>query len=1219
MKDSGKKQPPLSGTSPPAKHKKSRFFLKLFLGLTSLFALLIILILSVDLNTFREPVAKALSQATGMKIKIEFLDWSFSEGLKIDCRGVQIFSGETEEELLSTKELRVSLNWLPLLEQRVVVDSISLVGPVLKIAVNPSSTNDSLPPLKKISGSDANSSSSSPSLNQPSSPDRLQNVRELLKNPNFSLTAINLIAGRVILQERGTGKEIALETEARMQIQRDERRVGLILEDIRLGTGKLMAEGDIRTDDFLSAESPLQTHIRFSPFKVSDLLPVLEWVPKFRDAIYRKLKLKGQIQTLDLKLNTPVDSVMDLDSLMSSADAALILKGNELSLVQYGNTISASTLDTNIQLKDQQWAHKMVLGILGGNVESQGQLFLRKGSNDADDWRLDSKLILAKINLRDLKTQFFKQSVQFPEEGTLSANIRFRGPALHPQLIQGEGNISAQNLTFPVNGTVISVADLEGKGKWLGDRLNHQFYLTALGGEITLKGDLKLDKDNRGQWNPVIDTDLVSKSIQLNSLRPLVQKAWFPEKGTVTGKVHVQGPVLRPESLQAEGKIEILDTAIRHQGTSVPIAAINGTGRWIKNRLAHDLKMKVFGGNLQIKGNLKLNKTLKGELDPVIDSDVISQSVQLASLRPLIQKDWFPEKGTLTGKVHIQGPVLRPETFQSQGRIKVLNMSLNLKDGSMPIPEMELIGQWVNNQLTHDLKVEVLDGSLQAIGVLFFNKGSNGKLTPVIDSKIFIRPVYLSRLKPLIAKDWFPEKGTLEGVIHVYGPLLLPSGLKADGKLRVRNTTVSFGGNSIDLIQAEAKGLWADQHLSHHVQLNVFGGEVFLQGNVDFRQNDQGELDPMIDTHVTPKDVKLSALKPLIAKDWFPESGTLVGSIYIKGPIKRNSDISLQGNLVGKNVALKFKEKSVTIENTLLTFKSDTRENIHIGADLSHILIGKLSLKKSVLKGVYSKTNFELKQSKIWAKTGEVLLKGAYAFETQDYKLSVLGQKLRAEEFLGEHLKGSLSLQGSIYGKILREGFKKGLSGNFDISTQNSSLLKVGVILTKILNTLNIKLFQGNEEGIPVDFIGGEGIIKDGVVSTKNFRMLTPSLKLWVTGKADLSDETINAEVMALPMQRANHIIGALKSLIANTQSDEGDGGLLKNTINKVPIVGEALAGKEGKKGLIEDVFKIIPFVGDKRKKGDPPDDLIKVYFSVDGTFNKPYVYFLPQKTFMLR
>jgi hypothetical protein len=1209
MKDSGGKQPFLSGTSPPAKHKKSRFFLKLFLGLAGLFALLIILILSVNLNAFREPITKALSQATGMKIKIEFLDWSFSEGLKIDCKGVQIFSGETEEELLSTKELLISLNWLPLLEQRIVVDSISLVEPVLKVTVELSSVNDSLPALKKTSGSDANSSSSSPSLNEPSSLDKLQTVREFLKNPNFSLTAINLIAGQVIFQDKETGKEITLGTEARMQIQRDERRVGLVLESIKLATGNLIAEGEILADDFLSAHSPMQAHIRLNSFKVSDLLPVLEWVPKSRRAIYRKLKLKGDIHTLDLKLKTPIDSVMDLDSLMSSADAALTLKGKELSLVQYGNTISASTLDTDIQWKDQQWVHKIVLGILGGNVETQGQIFLRKGYNEADDWRLDSKLILANINLRNLKTQFFSQVDQFPQAGTLSANFHIRGPALHPQLIQGEGNISAQNLTFPVNGTVISVADLEGKGKWLGDRLNHQFHLTALGGEMTMEGDLGFKKDNRGQWNPMIDSDVISKSIKLADLRPLAQKGWFPEKGIFTGKVHIHGPVLRPQLLRAEGEVEILDTAIRHQETDIQLAAIKGTGRWFKNQLAHDVKMKVFDGSVRIKGNLELKKTKHGKLNPLIDSDVITQSIQLPSLQPLVQKAWFPMKGALNGTVHLSGPVLLPEAIKSRGYLKFSDLEVMVNNAAIAIPAMEFNGTWANSRLIHDVKLKVLDGNIQTKGQLLLKKDRKGNRDSVLDSKVFIKLVSLKQLKTIVGKNWFPHKGILDGTLQVRGSVTRPQSMKAKGQLRVRNAATQFRGKNITLSHVEGRGSWQKDNLKHHIKANILGGEVSLKGDLNFKKNKQGELDPVIHLDVIPQSIQLSKLRTLIAKDWFPEKGAVTGSIHLKGPVKRFSEVALTGKLAGSKIRLNFQGKPVVISKTLLAFKPNAKNHNQIDFSLKDISIGDIRLQKSIGRMVYTPKTVELTQGKIWPKTGQVSLNGNYEFETKDYKLKFTGDGLRLEDYKGEFLEGPLAFKGNLFGKVLTKGFKKGLSGNVKVRSENGKLFKAGDALTQIINTLNLKFLQGAKKGVAIDFLGGECAIKNGVLSTKNFRMLSPSLKLWLNGKADLSEEIINAEAMAIPLQRMEKIFRKV----------DKEKERLKNKMKEVPLLGEILGGSEDQGGLMDEVLDSIPILGNDDKNEGQPRDLLKFYFTLDGPLDKPKVKFVPEKTLGLK
>ncbi len=799
MTYSGKKQSVPSSNPPPLKPKKLRLLLKLAIGAASLLVLLIILFLSVNLNTFRGPITEALSQATGLKIKIEFLDWGFSEGLKFKCKGVQIFSGETDEELVSTKDLLISLNWLPLLEQRVVINSITLVEAVLKIPIRPSSQNSALP-LSEKSNSDI---TPTPSIGkEPPSPNWIHDVREFLKQPNLTLTEINLIAGQVILQDKETGKETLLNAGARMRINREGSRVGLVLDDIELGMGNIRVWAEIRSDDLLAPNGLVQANIQIDPFKVSDLLPVFEWAPDARRTINEKLRLKGNFRKLNFKVETPVDTLTDFDSFVHSAKAELDLEAQEVSLTQFGKTLSVPRLETAIQWRDQQWAHKIVLSVLGGNFETEGKIFRKKGSVSALDWTLDSHMTLERINMRELKNIF------------------------------------------------------------------------------------------------------------------LNQVSWFPDKGILTGKVHVQGPVLRPEAMKSKGQLKVLNLEVKIKDTAVPIPVTEFEGTWSNNRLLHDLKLKIFGGNLQVKGHLKMNKTRLGGLDPVIDSEVTPQSIRLADLKPLIQKDWFPKQGTLSAKVHVQGPVLRPEAMKGKGQLKVLNLKIRVKDTPVPIPVTEFEGTWANNRLTHDLKLNVFGGNIQVKGRLDLAKDRQGNRDPVINSKVFVKPVLLTRIKPLVAQNWFPDKGTLTSEVHVQGPVLRPEAIKAQGKLRVRNTAIQLEGSTIYLEDIEGKGVWSDHYLSHHITIKAFGGSVAIQGNLNFKKNNQGELDPVIDSEVTPQSIRLADLKPLIQKDWFPKQGTLSAKVHVQGPVLRPEAMKGKGNLKVLNLKIRVKDIPVPIPVT---------------------------------------------------------------------------------------------------------------------------------------------------------------------------------------------------------------------------------------------------------------------------------------------------------------
>ena len=91
---------------PPSKPANSRILLKFVLILASIVVGTVILIFSINPQTFREPVMKGLSQATGLKINIKTLNWNLSRGLNLKCQGLQILSCEAVKECCKNRYIR---------------------------------------------------------------------------------------------------------------------------------------------------------------------------------------------------------------------------------------------------------------------------------------------------------------------------------------------------------------------------------------------------------------------------------------------------------------------------------------------------------------------------------------------------------------------------------------------------------------------------------------------------------------------------------------------------------------------------------------------------------------------------------------------------------------------------------------------------------------------------------------------------------------------------------------------------------------------------------------------------------------------------------------------------------------------------------------------------------------------------------------------------------
>ncbi len=396
--DKKRKIPPQKSST--VKNRKPRILIILTAGLAGILIIIMAVVFSVDPNNFREPVIHVLTRATGLNINIESLDWSFSRGLQFKCKGLQIYSADQEKELLSTDELLLKLKLLPLLQQKIVIDSITLIRPVLKISVKPGAGPNT---LAKINTLDSDPTPSLPVQKINSFPEWLRVLRDFLKNPNLTLAEINLIAGQVIFQDESTGKEIPLDIGVQMRIVREENQIELILDDLEFGTGGLVAVGEIRANDLLSSNSVLQATLNFKPFKATDILPVLDWVPQARNILNEEMCFKGNFDSLSLKFETPVETLTDFESVSRSATLDLMLKITDITLAHSGQPLSFPTFEVASQWKNQQLIHKVNWSVFSGDFVVEGKIFREDPLGPVFKGTLDSHLTFENVDFHELK------------------------------------------------------------------------------------------------------------------------------------------------------------------------------------------------------------------------------------------------------------------------------------------------------------------------------------------------------------------------------------------------------------------------------------------------------------------------------------------------------------------------------------------------------------------------------------------------------------------------------------------------------------------------------------------------------------------------------------------------------------------------------------------------------------------------------------------------
>ena len=152
---------------------------------------------------------------------------------------------------------------------------------------------------------------------------------------------------------------------------------------------------------------------------------------------------------------------------------------------------------------------------------------------------------------------------------------------------------------------------------------------------------------------------------------------------------------------------------------------------------------------------------------------------------------------------------------------------------------------------------------------------------------------------------------------------------------------------------------------------------------------------------------------------------------------------------------------------------------------------------------------------------------------------------------------GPLQFSGALAGSLPKgidlpelPDYSRDLSGDIKIKLTDGAIPKLGMF-ENFLTLLNPNTaLNAQKEGLSYDYLGGNFKIAKGVVHTNNFEVKSPQINLTITGKANLVEDTVLAQVKAMPLQ------------------------MLDKTIKAIPLLGAILGGwKKG--GVIETYFKM--------------------------------------------
>ena len=621
----------------------------------------------------------------------------------------------------------------------------------------------------------------------------------------------------------------------------------------------------------------------------------------------------------------------------------------------------------------------------------------------------------------------------------------------------------------------------------------------------------------------------------------------------------------------AQVKLKTSNIVLNMGEKSYPIETLAGEASLEKQVLAHNFSATVLGNDFDIKGKLQLGQK------PMLNSRINWHGLDVSQLPLPPTAGWQASKGKLSGTLTLIGPVPGAgEKFPGQLKTSLQFDAENLKlqnanSPALLLNRLEGTGEFANHQVNYNIKGGTFNGTFQSDGTITLS--ASGSRPPVLNNRVEFANLDLSQLPlPMPA-----TAGNISGHIKLNGPLpdtgdLLTGNLKIDTNFKVTGLNLSTDTLPINIQQLEGKATLDRGRLKHDLNGTVFGGKVKTKGALLFQKIKEETL-IIANSDLVLDQVSLDWL-PLIHKS-APSAGTVTGNLKIKGPLPTNGKISPALKLNGILNANKLVLGNKQIGKVKLDFKESSSTLTQVQIELEKIKLGDRGFKKFVGLLQITPEKIALTKGQVWPMNGLIKLAGDFKPESKNYRLKFKGDKLKVEEFIPPDLMGPLQFSGAVIGTLPQNtdtpslaDYSRDLSGNIKIKLVDGTLPELGV-LKNLLTLLNpTSVLNAGKTGLSYDLLAGDFKIVKGVVHTSNLEMKGPEIMLAAKGQANLVQDTINAQVKAMPLQ------------------------MLDKALKAIPLLGQILTG--GKKGGV-----------------------IETYFKVHGKLSKPKFTLQPHKTLL--
>ncbi len=459
-----KPNPPASPETPDPVKSPGLFkrLAKALLIFTVVLAVLItVLIKTVDMDTLREPITTAISEASGLDVSIGALNLEWSSGLGLRADEVSVYSQKGKRTLFSSESLFLKVKWAPLLDRQVEVEEAVIRKPVFLIQPQPDSPVAGAPSLDKNDTSPLTTGQVG-----------LAPMKRLLMGLHLNAETVKVEDAEILWFPTDDPSIEPLQVHASLilKVNRpDEKRLDLEIHQLDLSSGGLNISGDVLARDVLSPNGQFKVQLTGQPFELQTLAGFLNYLPEQAKNLWQQFDPAGEVSAWNFDAGAEDINLFDESSLSGKAmKAGVTFAVNNLVLqppadrpeLRQGFTFIKGSANWN----NQKLAHELA-------GEMRNLPFTVKGSIDFSGAPKLHTVVRVSKARANLLNEWMPRDWTV-EQGTMSHRINIRGPVNRPHL-------------FQVDGVV------EGEGWLIGFKRDPHFKipLTSIKGGWRLKND----------------------------------------------------------------------------------------------------------------------------------------------------------------------------------------------------------------------------------------------------------------------------------------------------------------------------------------------------------------------------------------------------------------------------------------------------------------------------------------------------------------------------------------------------------------------------------------------------------------------------------------------------------------------------------------------------------------------------------------------------------